>query len=197
MPDRIFFTGAPGSMWSGIAQELENGLGLNITDRTGGRAYEHNNFTGHKGNYFGRGMEFSADLERLFHSDIVEYIDSPWQSTDRTRIVKSHEWMYKIPFLKKNFPNDWIMMVYRPDMACYAWWHEAGGFNINYPSYKEYGNSEGMMAAIMDQNRKLLEVGYDYDVTWQPFTSAWVEENFGKEIQLKDRPKNILVSIIK
>ena len=30
-----------------------------------------------------------------------------------------------------------------------------------------------------------------------PFTSEWVEGHFGKKIQLTDRPKNILVSIIK
>lgn len=197
MPDRIFFTGAPGSMWSGIAQELENALGFNITDRTEGRVYEHNNFTGHKGNYFGVGMEFSADIESMSQTDAVKYIDSPWQSLVGTRIIKSHEWMFKIDNIRSLFPNDWIMMVYRPDMACYAWWHEAGGFNIKYPSYDSYINSETMLAAIMDQNRKLLEVGYEYGVQWSPFTSQWVEENFGQRVVLKARPKNILVSIIK
>ena len=58
LPQRIFFTGVPGSRWSGIAQVLESLTGFNTSDRTPERDYTHHEFTGHKGAYFGRGMEF-------------------------------------------------------------------------------------------------------------------------------------------
>ena len=51
--NRIFFTGVPGSRWSGIAQQLETIPGFNTSDRTAEREYAHGQFSGHKGAYFG------------------------------------------------------------------------------------------------------------------------------------------------
>ena len=60
LPNRIWFTGVPGSRWSGIAQTLEQISGMNTTDRTPEREYNHHQYSGHKGAYFGKGMEFPA-----------------------------------------------------------------------------------------------------------------------------------------
>ena len=123
LPNRIFLTGVPGSRWSGIAQTLESIPGFNTTDRTPARTYTHHSYTGHQGAYFGPGME----LECSFDAD---HIDTAWTETGGTRLVKSHDWAYVLPEVERHFPDDWIMLVYRPDMASYAWWHEAGGFQI-------------------------------------------------------------------
>jgi hypothetical protein len=53
LPNHIFFTGVPGSRWSGIAQTIESIPGFNTSDRNPGREYQHNTYSGHKGAYFG------------------------------------------------------------------------------------------------------------------------------------------------
>jgi hypothetical protein len=104
LPNRIFFTGVPGSRWSGIAQTLEQLDGFNTSDRTPARSYNHNQYSGHKGAYFGTGMELEAYLDE-------RYIDYAWAEQGGTRIVKSHDWAYKLDLVRQQFPNDWIMLV--------------------------------------------------------------------------------------
>lgn len=187
--ERLYFTGVPGSRWSGIAQTLEQLPGFNTSDRTPERTYDHHKYSGHKGAYFGRGMEFPADLDR-------KMIDSAWQIPGGVRVVKSHDWAYDLPGLYQQLQHDErLMLVYRPDMTSFAWWHEAGGFQIEYPSYTWYENSQKMLAEIQIQNRLILEFGYDIGATWHHFTSDWIKENFEKEVEVKTF-KDILVALI-
>jgi hypothetical protein len=99
---------------------------MNTSDRTPEREYDHHSYTGHKGAYFGPGMEFEPILDG-------DYIDQAWLKTEGFKLVKSHEWSYYLGEIREKFPDDSIMMIYRPDMVSYAWWHEAGGFQIVYP----------------------------------------------------------------
>ena len=190
LPKRIFFTGVPGSRWSGIAQTLETIPGFNTSDRTPEREFSHSGFTGHKGVYFGTHMELDSKLDS-------SYIDSAWAVQGGTRIVKSHDWAYKLDDVRASFPDDWIMLVYRPDMASYTWWHEAGGFNIKYPSYKWYNNSTIMMTEIATQNRKILEFGSKHNLTWSYFTPSWIKENFGATLEIKQSWSDILVTLLR
>ena len=146
LPNRIFFTGVPGSRWSGIAQTLETIPGFNTSDRTPERTYDHHSYTGHKGAYFGRMMEFEATLD-------ADYIDSAWAPKSvGTKLVKSHDWAYNLDKIKSMFPNDWIMLVYRDNAASFKWWKEAGGWAIKYPSYLAYQNDVIMTREIEWQN---------------------------------------------
>lgn len=190
LPDRIFFTGVPGSRWSGIAQQLESIPKFNISDRTPSREYAHGGFTGHKGAYFGPGMEFEPILKK-------DYIDQAHTSKEGTRIIKSHEWAYALDDIEKNFPNDWIMLVYRADLASYTWWHEAGGFNIKYPNYEAYVDSVNMMKEISRQNSAILDYSYRKKSKWSHFTTEWVEENFGYTLPINKVHTDILVTVIK
>jgi hypothetical protein len=190
LPNRLFFTGVPGSRWSGIAQTIEQIPGFNLSDRTLDREFSHSGFTGHKGAYFGRGMEFETYLDPT-------YIDSAWTDLHGCKLVKSHEWSFKLDTLKEVYPDDWIMLVYRPDMASYAWWHEAGGFNIQYPDYAAYKNSATMLGKITEQNTAILKFACDMKLTWSYFTSEWVEQNFDHKINVKQTWPDILVTILK
>lgn len=189
MPERIFFTGVPGSRWSGIAQILETMSGMNISDRTPEREYNHHNYTGHKGAYFGPGMEFEPILD-------LDYINQAWSESGGCKLIKSHEWSYYLGEIKKTFPDDWIMMIYRPDMVSYAWWHEAGGFQIQYPNYSAYKNSGVMLNEIMKQNSSILEFGMMNKCKWEYFTSEWVYQNFGQHIVVNKSFPDILVTLI-
>jgi hypothetical protein len=190
LPNRIFFTGVPGSRWSGIAQTLETMSGMNTSDRTPEREYDHHSYTGHKGAYFGPGMEFEPILDS-------NYIDRAWTEPQGCRLVKSHEWSYYLGEIRQKFPDDWIMMIYRPDMSSYAWWHEAGGFQIKYPNYMSYQNSAIMMCEIMKQNSEILKFGSINNCKWEYFTPSWISNNFNQSIYVKHTFDDILVTLIK
>jgi len=195
LPNRLFFTGVPGSRWSGIAQILESLPGFNTTDRTPNRTYEHHAYTGHLGAYFGRGMEFPAELD-------VDMIDSAWTDpVAGTQIVKSHDWAYKLNEVHDvtRETGDWIMLVYRPDLASQAWWHEAGGFQIKYPNYDAYQDHAGMLAEIMAQNKAILKFGCDMLVQWEYFDASWISVKFGIPINSIPEIKtwdDILVAVV-
>jgi len=189
LPSHIFFTGVPGSRWSGIAQVLETIPGMNTSDRTAEREYAHHSYTGHKGAYFGRGMEFSTILD-------IDYINTAWTEPGDCKLVKSHDWAYQLNHI--NMIKDvWIMLVYRPDMSSYAWWHEAGGFQIKYPCYDAYKDSQGMLSEITAQNKAILEFGMINNCKWEYFTSGWIKENFNADVNVTNVWPDILVTLIK
>lgn len=190
LPNRIFFTGVPGSRWSGIAQILEALPGFNTTDRTPEREYIHHEYSGHKGAYFGKSMEFNAALD-------ANYIDQAWTDPGAgTQLVKSHEWAHHLPWIRKWFPNDWIMLVYRNDDASFDWWKQAGGFNIRYPSYNSYRNDEGMRHEIYRQNRSIMNYA---PKGWQRFNNEWIEQTFNLTSEHKDFTiyNDIIVQMVK
>jgi hypothetical protein len=189
-PTRIFLTGVPGSRWSMICQLIEQIPGMNTSDRQPHREYVHHSFTGHQGAYFGRGMELEARLD-------AAYMDAAWSVPGGTKIVKSHDWAYVLPDIKERFPQDWIMLVYRPDIDSFAWWHEVGGFQIKYPCYDAYKNSIGMLGEITQQNRCILEFAYRHQASWHYFTATWIEKTFEYKIEPERISPDILVTVIK
>jgi hypothetical protein len=190
LPNRIFITGVPGSRWSGIAQTIESLNGFNTSDRTVDREFTHHGFTGHKGAYFGAGMEFESYLDPT-------YIDQAWSDPIGCKLVKSHEWAHKLQSIRDVYPSDWIMLVYRPDMSSYAWWHEAGGFNIKYPSYTAYKDSATMLGEIAKQNNNILQFASKHDLTWNYFTPKWIKQNFGQTIEINRQWPDILITLLK
>jgi hypothetical protein len=185
LPNRIFFTGVPGSRWSGIAQTLEQLPGMNTTDRTPEREYTHHQYSGHKGAYFGRGMEFPADPTQ---------VDQAWTEQEGCQLVKSHEWIDHVEELPK---EDWKLLVYRPDQTSFAWWHEAGGFQIGYPNYSAYKNSANMLAEIIRTNQLILEYSCINNCSWNYFTTEWIEKSFDMAIDVPNVWPDILVTLIK
>ena len=190
LPQRIFFTGVPGSRWSGVAQIIEQLPGFNISDRTPDRTYDHHTFTGHLGAYFGRGMELHPILE-------TEYIDQAHGNNIGTRLIKSHDWAYQLEEIEQIYTDDWTMLVYRPDMASFAWWHEAGGFKIKYPCYDSYRDSINMMTEIAEQNKAILEYACKKNAKWEYFTEEWMLKTFSHSIPMTKVWPDILVTMIK
>lgn len=174
LPNRLYFTGVPGSRWSGIAQVLETIPGFNTTDRTPNRTYSHAAFSGHVGLYYGNGMEYPPILD-------IGAIDDPWSDLSGCRIIKSHDWAYNIKQVHQHAKQygDWVMLVYRPDLTSYAWWHQAGGFEIKYPSYTWYENSSKMLREIQIQNQAILDYAFEVESPWAQFTPKWQTEHFG------------------
>ena len=164
---------------------------FNTSDRTRQREYFHNGFSGHKGAYFGRMMEFEAKLDSA-------YLDSAWASNSQgTKLVKSHDWAYSLDKIKSTFPNDWIMLVYRDNTASFKWWKEAGGWAIKYPSYRAYQNDVIMTREIDWQNAAIQKFAKDYNLQWDTFNSTWIKEHFGKDVNVERTWPDIFVTILK
>lgn len=192
LPNKIFMIGAPGSRWSGIAQNIEDSVpGFNTSDRTSERNYSHHSFSGHLGVYFGTGWEHNTDLDE-------QNLDRGFENTQGTRILKSHEWAYCLDDIKKTYPNDWIMLVYRPDMSCYSWWHEAGGFTIKYPDYRPYyRDSVKMLNEIMMMNQSIFTFSQKHNLQWNHISADWIEQNFGTRVEPSVKLPDTLVTILK
>ena len=184
LPERIWCTGAPGSRWAGVVQKVEDKCPeyFNTTDRLApGRERDmcNANFTPaapkgfHKGAYYGEGMEFESKVDG-------DYVDQPFDLEHKgCRMIKSHEWAHKLPEIKEKYPNDWIWLIYRPDDACFAWWYQLGGFNINYPDYTHFQNQSRIMACIKEQNYNMLNFAYGFNATWNYMSTEWVKQEFG------------------
>ena len=190
LPNRLFFTGCPGSRWSGIAQDLEKLTGVNTSDHSADREYKHGKFAGHKGAYFGQGMEFLPILDSV-------HLDKPWDDSLGMKIVKSHDWAYKLRNIKHSFPKDWIMLVYRPDMASYTWWVQAGGFDISYPSYAAFKDYDAIHTEIVEQNKAILQFSQEQGATWNHYSNKWIKDTFGQDVPPINPVADILVTVIK
>lgn len=190
LPNKIWFTGVPGSRWSAIAQTIEEIPGMNTSDRTPEREYNHHKYSGHKGAYFGKGMEFPALV-------IDNHVEQAFATQQGCKLIKSHEWADHLEGIQMLCPNDWIMLVYRPDQSSFAWWHEAGGFQIGYPDYSAYKNSANILSEITRTNQLMLEWAGINNCKWEYFTSSWIADNFGIQVNVTNVWPDILVTLIK
>ena len=180
-PKKIFFTGVPGSRWSGIAQEIEKVFDADCSDRTPEREYSHESFSGHKGVYFGTGMEFPAVFSE---TNLDAAYSCQHGLTDKCRIHKSHEWAYMLDTLSQVYPKCWIVLVYRDNNNSYKWWKEAGGWNIQYPIYDWYTNDDIMREKIQEQNELILDFANRNNLEWNQhhqfsdvFIAVWKKES--------------------
>ena len=123
LPDRIFFTGVPGSGWSVISQIIEAIPGMNTTDRHTSRQYTHESGATHVGAYFGENMEYPLDLG-------VKNLDSPWMDDGGCRLIKSHDWAFCLDEIKYRYPTAWILLIYRNTELSLTHWIDAGGFDF-------------------------------------------------------------------
>jgi hypothetical protein len=90
------------------------------------------------------------------------------------------------------------MLIFRPDMSCYSWWHEAGGFSIAYPDYAPfYRDSANMLCEIVKQNQGIMKFAKKYDLTWRHISGNWIRDNFGLYVEPTRQDPDTLVTILK
>jgi len=169
--DIIFATGAPGSKWSRVLSLIGLHPDVNSTDKDkfprynldveflNGRVVPVGN---HTGAYFGPdnniGEQF-ADLTKLTKEEFIEEIKKPFDNWDQgTKIVKSHWFSYSenLNWLRTNFPEARIIMIYNGDAIAFKWWHFVGGWDISFPTYTWYQNDARMYEKILEENRDMI-----------------------------------------
>ena len=139
----ILFTGAPGSKWSSVAENIYQSPDIDRSDSTSERMY-NKDVVKHQGVYFDPGMEFDNNRDNW---------DKPFSGTGQ-RIIKSHTFSHQLDELKDT--GHPIVMVHRSNLECYDWWMQAGGFDITYPNYKTYyKDPKNMWSQIESQNKDI------------------------------------------
>lgn len=169
----IFITGAPGSKWSSYSQKIRQWDTIDNSDCNQLRSYTHNQFSGHKGVYFGPEMEYGDWLKDGFYPNkLEEDVKSIWTG-DGQKILMSHNWCYYFDEIVYAYPTATIITVQRKNDKCFEWWKQAGGWGITYPSYSWYNNDDRMKEEISKQNKCIedyiekhkLERTYFEDIT--------------------------------
>ena len=161
MKNWIFVTGAPGSHWSGVGQELRFNHHADITDYTADKEYMHGKFSGHKGNYYGPGMQYGQWLENKNSLGTKEqWIDEINKSfsgpEDQVKVIMSHHFAHYLDQIKDMFPESQIVACLRDCDDCMEWWKKAGGWDITYPSYEWYRDDIKMKHEIYYQNKAII-----------------------------------------
>jgi hypothetical protein len=163
----IFVTGAPGSMWSRVGQEFRWNYHADMTDETPEKIYSHHKYNGHKGNYYGPGMQYGKWLDKelgtkvMWTNEIIKSFDGP---EDQVKVLMSHNFAYYLEDIMETFPESKIVAVVRDCDDCMEWWKEAGGWDITYPSYEWYENDIKMKHQIYYQNKAILKWIDKYNV---------------------------------
>jgi len=200
----IFFTGAPGSRWSGISQVFrdtwEDADNSDLLDPK--KLYTHHKYSGHKGNYYGPKMLNGQWLGKEFGSFNLwqkEIAKSFTGLPNSVKVILSHNFAYYLDDIAKTFPKSKIVLCYRPNDVCYDWWHEAGGWDITYPSYEWYKNNgkydyntkasevdnANMKHEIEQQNKAILDFCYEKGLTLEQPGKNWFRQNFRRDIDFK------------
>lgn len=164
----IFFTGAPGSRWSGVSQVFRDTWNnIDNSDLIPEKTYKHPLYNGHIGNYYGPGMLNGDWLASEFGTkeQWINEIESSYTGKEPVKLILSHHFAYWLDNLVDTFPSSKIVLCYRTDQECFDWWHEAGGWNISYPSYTWYQNDTKMMNEIKKQNSAILNFINKYNLT--------------------------------
>ena len=191
MNNLVWFTGAPGSKWSGTANILQaiQQLNFNISDRTPEREYTHTGPTPlarsitHTGVYFGPGHGVGEHWDRLSLLDpasVVREINKEWaDSSSGNLLVKSHFLSHHLDFISETFPDDPIIMVFRPNQKCEQGWFGAGGWNISYPNYRPYyKDDDTMKSMIAEHNTLMLDFCKKKNIIPQKFTRDFLKDTF-------------------
>jgi hypothetical protein len=187
----VWFTGAPGSKWSGSANILQSikSLNFNITDRSPEREYTHTGPTTlarsitHTGVYFGPGHGYGEDFHNinLINTDVVEEtIANEWaDSSSGKLLVKSHFFSHNLDYLADTWTDSPIIMIMRPDNKCEQGWFGAGGWNIAYPNYRPYyKDDDTMKSMIAEHNVKIIDFCNRRNVKIEPLTADYLKLTF-------------------
>lgn len=159
----IFVTGAPGSRWGRLEFLLREQS--NIVDDSGWMPFlqdNPDNLTTHVHKFFGpyqqHGDRFDV-LHILGRTAIFDELERAFDSnsTGKVRFVRCHWFAYQLDWIAENLPEVDILMMFRESNMCYNWWHESGGWDIQYPSYKWYGDSEKLRRQIMLENECMIQ----------------------------------------
>jgi len=197
----VFVTGPPGSKWAGMSKWLSQSTTIvDSSDASPWRIDNPKNHSNHAHAFFGPYHECGErfdNLHLLTKEEIFAEIDRAHLNADADnciRFCRSHWFAYQLDWIKENLPEIDILLVTRSPQICFDWWFEAGGWHIQYPTYKWYGTEENMWRQINVELRCIAEFSKKNNITWQKGinTENWLTRNWPEMINyIKDPPYEI------
>ncbi len=187
----VFVTGAPGSKWAGVSKWLTRATNIiDASDHCPWRIDNPENGSSHSGVFYGPFHECGErfdNLHLLTKEEIFAEIDRAFLNTDADnciRFVRCHWFAYQLDWIAENLPEVDIMLVTRPPQICFDWWFEAGGWNIQYPTYKWYGTEENMWRQINVEIRCIAEFSKKHNIIWTEGVNdeTWLTQNWAEMI---------------
>jgi hypothetical protein len=191
MNNLVWYTGAPGSKWSGVANVLQaiKKLNFNISDRNDQRQYQHvgpsklSTKIFHTGAYFGPGHglgEQFHELENLATMEVERQIRNEWSDPSHGNLlVKSHFFSESLDYIAHTWPTQPIIMIFRPNDRCEQGWFGAGGWNISYPNYRPYYKDDATMKfRIAEHNEKMLDFCKRKGIQRYNFNAEYLKNTF-------------------
>jgi hypothetical protein len=186
----VFISGVAGSCWGWPAYYLA--AATNLVDPTGSKPWRINNAKGslshHTGLVFAGpyneiGEQFDALSTYPNKEAIFGEIDQAYDDNDQhqIRFVQCHWFAYQLDWIAENLPEVDIIMSLRNVEMSFNMWHDAGGFNIEYPSYKWYGDDHKLWRQMHIEHKMMrnfakkhkLKVIPGFDADW--FDKQWPE----------------------
>jgi len=197
--DIIFATGVPGSRWSRFLSLLGLHPAINNSDckkfPTYSNTVSYNNIKvsigNHNGAYFGPGNKIGEDfydLNKLSKNQFLEEIKKPFENWENgIKIIKSHWFSYNnnLNWLKENFPESTIILIYNTDIEAFKWWHLVGGWNIDFPVYTWYKDNKTLFKKIKEENQNIIKFAKDNLIPisqQQSFRKLFKELDFSNDL---------------
>ena len=197
----VFVTGPPGSKWAGLSKWLSQSTTIvDSSDNTPWRIDNPENHSNHAHAFFGPFHECGENFDNLHlltREEIFTEIDKAHLDADADnciRFCRCHWFSYQLDWITENLPEVDILLVLRPPQICFDWWFEAGGWHIQYPTYKWYGTEEMMWRQINVETRCIAQFTKKHNIQWQKGinTDNWLTQNWPEMINyIKDPPYEI------
>jgi hypothetical protein len=193
----IFFTGVPGSRWSGVSQVFRDKWSdVDNSDLTPDKTYMHHLYKGHTGNYYGPGMLNGKWLDKTFGTRLQweEEIKNSYAQDNNIKLILSHNFAYYLNDITNQFPECPIVLCYRDDIESFEWWHQAGGWDITYPNYDWYKDDSNMRTEIQKQNKCILEFVAKHNLKLEQPNKDFFREYFSRDIDF-EFPADVKVAV--
>jgi hypothetical protein len=192
---RVWMTGIPGSRWSGVYNRLVTLTNyFDRSDETLENIHFHKNakatilrhpdtekFLGHKGTYWSQtsGTEHWEDITKLSREEIVSDLSTVYTG-DNTPIIRNHCFLRhnSIEFLAKTFPDDILMMVWRPAKTSLSWWTDIMEWDDTYPDYSKIYSYDTFSASVQDEGQYMADIAIMNDIMFEKHDIHWYEKYF-------------------
>lgn len=181
---RVWLVGAPGSRWSGIhvlsSYFSESFSKDDITPET---TYYHKkqigqdpNLSGHKGYYWGqtKGTESWLKFEDLSKEQILEDLDKVYKTG--IPIIKCHFLLRHngLDHLKELFPDDALVLIYRPAQDSIKWWKDIMIFDDNvYPQYNIAYDPNTFHSQVEQETKYMEDFISRHNLKLEEYGNVW------------------------
>jgi hypothetical protein len=195
----VFISGVPGSCWGWPSTYMK--FASELADTTNNRPWRINNnrpcLASHETNLFAGpyheiGEQFDALSLYPNKEAIYAEIDRAFKPTDKhlVRFIQCHWFATQLDWIAENLPEVDILMSLRNPEMCYNAWHASGGWDIEYPSYKWYANSQNMWRQGQIEHRLMQQFVDKHNVPviagWGP---DWFDWHWPEAVPFIDKSK--------